>query len=295
MESKNKIIFFGADSFGVPIFNKLADDVGMEVVALATRSPKPAGRGLKPSPNPMITQARSRNIDHIFAEASSDWDSIRQIINKEKPQYCVVASFGKIIPAEILNLLPDRFINVHPSLLPKYRGPSPIETAILEGEKETGLSFITLNDKMDAGPIISQFKTTIGNLDAPALEEKLSVLASEKIVSVLDALKCGELTPKDQREDQANYTHIITKQDGLIGGSDSADIIERKFRAYKNWPGTYFQVDDKVFKISEGIKKGDVFLIKKIQPESKKAITTHDFTNGYREVLTKLPKFVKII
>lgn len=294
MPNSINVLFFGADLFGAPVLKSLLNNPKVKIVALVTRSPKPAGRGLKPSPNPMITLARSHRALIVFAENLDDWDKIERLMKKDKPEYAIVAGFGKLIPADILGLMPNRFINIHPSLLPKYRGPSPIETAILNGDKETGLSFIVLDNKMDAGPIIYQEKITIGSANAPRVNEIISNRAAGLIWEIVDNYHLGKLSPQNQNERQATYTHVLTKQDGLIRSSDSANVINSKYRALAGWPGIYFQVGGRNFKIIDGAKRGGYFHVSKVQPESKSVISAKDFANGYRDILTKVPKFVRI-
>ncbi len=295
MPAKTRMLFFGADSFGIPAFNEIVSSNDINVLALVTRCPKPAGRGLKPTPNPMITLAKKNNKPILFAETADDWEKISDLIHNEQIDCAVVAGFGKIIPNYILELLPNRFINIHPSLLPKYRGPSPIETAIYDGQEKTGISFIVLNDKMDAGPIIHQFEVGIDSMDAPSLENSIAKLAASKIISVIDGYISGGSEPKEQSEHYATYTHIITKSDGQIKADDDAATIDRKYRSFTKWPGIFFTAKGKHYKIIEGKKKGSNFCVSLIQPENKNVLKAKDFINGYREVLTELPKFVRII
>lgn len=295
MPTKTKLLFFGSDSFGLQIFSELIGNSSMNVLAIVTRSPKPSGRGLKPAPNPLITEARQQNVSIVFTEKPDDWTKVADTIKKNHPDYAVVANFGKIIPKEILDIMPNAFINIHPSLLPKYRGPSPIETAIINGDKTTGVSFIILGEKMDAGPLLKQHKLRISAITAADLETKLGGLAAKNIANIIDDYKANRLKMHNQIEGQATYTHFITKQDGLIIDNEDADTIDRKYRAYVKWPGIYFNALGKQFKIIAGKKRNGYFTVSQIQPESKKVLSAKEFINGYKEVLTHTPKFVTIV
>ncbi len=289
-----KIIFFGADTFALPILNKLVDDSSIDLRAVVTRPAKPAGRGLKPEPNAVLSESKKLNLLATLIDSKSDWDSVNKLIKTEKPDAVIVAALGRIIPQEILDLLPGKFINIHPSLLPRYRGPAPIEATILEGDNQAGVSIMVLEHKMDAGPILAQFKVDTGNENAIALSARLAKLSSNKIVQIIDKYLHGDIAHKPQNEDQATYTHIISKGDGNINLDDDPHEIDRKIRAYTPWPGTTAKINGVMVKLIEAHIEDNILIIDTIQPAGKRAMSAKEFYNGYKKLLTSFPKTVKL-
>lgn len=289
-----KIIFFGADTFALPILNRLVNDRSIDLCAVVTRPAKPAGRGLKPEPNAVLSESKKLNLPTVLIDSKFDWDAVNKLIKSKKPDAVIVAALGRIIPQETLDLLPEKFINIHPSLLPRYRGPAPIETTILEGDSQTGVSIMVLEHKMDAGPILAQFKSDTNNEDAVALSARLAKLASNKIARVVSEYLNGDISPKSQNEDQATYTHIISKNDGNINLDDDPTEIDRKIRAYTPWPGTTVKINGMMIKLIKAHVEDDVLVIDVIQPAGKRAMSAKEFSNGYKKLLTSFPKPVKL-
>ncbi|HLB32080.1 MAG TPA: methionyl-tRNA formyltransferase [Patescibacteria group bacterium] len=289
-----KIFFAGGDGFAVPILEKLmaAPDIKIELVI--TRPAKPAGRGLKPEPNPVLAIARRLHLPVIMVDKKADWSKVNKEIKNLKPDYCVVAALGRIIPATTLELLPHKFINIHPSLLPKYRGPSPIESSLLDGLKATGVSFMILSAEMDAGPILRQYQLGIKHgTDALELSEELSELAASHMVEVLEDYP--RVTPVPQKDAQATYTRIITKSDGKIDlEKDTAADTNRKVKAYRPWPGVTIELGDTTLKLIKTDVDGTKLVIDAIQPAGKRVLDAREFANGYRKLLTKFPPWVTI-
>ncbi len=243
-------------------------------------------------------------------------------IEKLKPDLVIVASYGKIIPKEILEIPRYGCLNVHGSLLPKYRGPSPIQTAILNGDKETGITIILMDEKIDHGKIISNSKFLISNkkIAYQELNKKLAELGVKLLIETIPKWINGEIKAKAQDESKATYTKIIKKEDGKIDWKKSAEEIERQIRAFYPWPGTFtffkknsppslppslklrrtrkLRRTSKILRVkileAESLdkenpkqlcikcKKG-YLAIKKLQPESKKPMTAEDFLRGYHE------------
>jgi len=289
-----KIFFAGGDGFAVPILTKLmaAPDIKIELVI--TRPAKPAGRGLKPEPNPVLALAHRHHLPVIMVDKKADWSKVNKEIINLKPDFCVVAALGRIIPAATLDLLPDKFVNIHPSLLPKYRGPSPIETTLLDGLKATGLSFMILSAEMDAGPVLRQYSHTImPGADALRLSDELSELAASHAAEVLEDYP--RIKPIPQKDAQATYTRIITKSDGKIDtGKDSAADTDRKVKAYQPWPGVTIELGDATLKLVKTHVDGAKLVVDAIQPAGKRVLDAREFANGYRQLLTKLPSWVTI-
>ena len=219
------------------------------------------------------------------------------------PDLIIVAAYGKILPKEILEIPKYGCLNIHPSLLPKYRGPSPIQSAILNGEKETGTTIILMDEKIDHGKIIASEKLTNSVKKTPykELSKKLAKMSAELLIKTIPNWINGKIKPKPQDETKATYTKSIKREDGKINWSDSAERIERKFYAFYPWPGifTFFEKNGKILRvkildleISNKEDKNNFFIklkkkyliIKKIQPEGKKPMLAEDFKRGYGNI-----------
>ncbi len=203
-----------------------------------------------------------------------------------KPDLVIVASYGKIIPKDILKIPKYGCLNVHGSLLPKYRGPSPIQTAILNNDKETGVTIILMDEKIDHGKIISNSKFLISKkFTYPELCEKLANLGVKLLIETIPKWTKGQIKPKPQNESKASYTKILKREDGKIDWNKSAQEIERQIRAFNPWPGTFTFIKHKNktlrIKILEANVKDNKLIIKKLQPEGKKPMTFEEFQRGY--------------
>jgi methionyl-tRNA formyltransferase len=167
-------------------------------------------------------------------------DNLKEIISKlksYKAEAAVLVAYGKIIPQEVIDIFPKGIINIHPSLLPKYRGPTPIETAILDGAHETGVSLMRLVAKMDTGPVFAQEHVELsGNETKQKLADKLLDAGSNLLKQHLPAILEGWLTPKPQIDAETTYTKLIKKDDGILDFSKPAEVLEREVRAYAGWP-----------------------------------------------------------
>jgi len=289
-----KLYILAADSFGLPAIDSLFHDKRFTVLRIVTRPAKPAGRGLKPEPNPVLRYAENHKINISLVDQKHDWEPVGNDICIEKPDAVLVVGLGRIIPESILNLLPDKFINIHPSLLPKYRGPSPIEGAILDGVSESGVSFILVNKEMDAGPIINQITVDIHELDSMQSADKLSKIAGQICPQVIIDYFNQKLLPKPQIEAQATYTHIITKTDGYLDIKDDPFELHRKIMAYNPWPGVTVTLGKTKVKLIKSKIIDDQLWITVLQPENKRQMSGADFARGYQHLLTFLPQSVKL-
>lgn len=237
--------FFGTPEFAVPILEALIKS-DFKPKAVITAPDSPAGRGQKIAPPPTKTIAQKYEIP-IFQPNTKE-ELIAQI-SQIKPDLIIVAAYGKILPKEILDIPKYGSINVHPSLLPKYRGPSPIQFAILNGDQETGTTIMLMNEKMDEGPILAQKSVKVSKDETGAsLSNKLSELSAPLLVKTLDYWIALKEIPKavsrliqayEQDSSRASYTKILTKQDGKIIWSKNAQEIERQIRALYPWPGSF--------------------------------------------------------
>ncbi len=241
-----KIVFFGTSEFGAIILEKLVQ-AGMSPVLVVTTPDKPAGRKQALTPPPVKLAALKFNIPVVQPQAISNFKFLisNQIPNSNdqnlKPDLFIVASYGKILPKEILGIPKYGTLNVHPSLLPKYRGASPIQTAILNGEDETGVSIIVLDEEMDHGPIAASLNFKIQNpkLTYPELHNELAKIGADLLIKIIPDWITGKIKPVPQDDSKATYTRILQKEDGRIDWSKEAMYIERQIRALYPWPGTF--------------------------------------------------------
>ena len=180
----------------------------------------------------------------VFRDPKELISDLIEKLEKLKPDLAIIAAYGKILPKEILEIPQHGFINVHPSLLPKYRGASPIQNAILNGDKETGVTIMKIDEEMDHGDIISNLKFKISNFDTyESLSHKLAETGAELLIKVVPDYISGKIKPISQDHAKAIYTKIIKKEDGKIDWSKKADEIERMTRGYYPWPSAYTYVN----------------------------------------------------
>lgn len=209
---------------------------------------------------------------------------------EEKPEIGVLASYGKILPAEILAVPDKGILNLHPSLLPKYRGPSPVQTAILNGEKQTGLTIIKMDQQIDHGPIVVQFAEKIlANDTAESLYFRLFSAGVETLITILPSFIEGKIEPKEQDHSQATYTQKFTRDHGKIDWQKPVDYLERQIRAFYPWPGTWTEVKitrssqvlTRKLKILEAHLGNKKLVFDKVQLEGKKPVSFKQFSEGY--------------
>lgn len=242
MKKSKKLAFFGTESFSIPSLLALID-AGWPIACVVTKPNSRSGRGLK---------YRSPAVKHIASQHGLTViqpDSVRDIdedLAASGVSAGILAAYGKILPATTINLFPQGIINLHPSLLPKYRGPSPVETAILEGDRQTGLSLMKLTERMDAGPVYCQLPVKLtGREYKGELVDVLARLGASLLIEKLESILEGKLDPVPQIEAKASYTKLITKSDGLIDWLSPAQTIERQIRAYQGYPKSRARLFDK--------------------------------------------------
>lgn len=303
------LLFFGSSSFSVPALISLRSSISWVI----TKKAKPKGRGYLIDDNEVKEAARSCGLP--LKEIGSFKDDEARGLSDLSPDLLVVVSFGLIIPRWFLDIPTIGAINVHPSLLPKYRGPSPIQWALWKGEKETGITVIAMTERMDAGGILFQEKIPIRpEEDGAGLSNRLALRAAEILPPIVEKARVdgiGGAIPQD--EGQATYTAIVTKQMGRIDWSGSAQEITRQVRAFVLWPTAYTFLDGKMVKIykvkapsgaypeetepgtiiassPEGIEVAagaGSLVIEEIQMENRKKMAASDFARGYRQLLGK--------
>ncbi len=224
-------------------------------------------------------------LERIFRAGYKPVSTQYQDIKKIKPDLVIVANFGKILPKDILAIPRYGCLNIHPSLLPKYRGPTPIQSAILNNEKETGVTIILLDDKIDHGPIISNTKYKIQNskITYQQLHDQLANLSAELLVKTIPDWIGGKIKPMPQDESKVTYTKIFTGEDGKIDWKKPIDYIERQVRALNPEPGTYTLYKGKILKILETEIKNNKLIIKKVHLAGKKPMSFEDFLRGHQD------------
>ncbi len=306
-----KIIFMGTPNFSVPILSGLIDNY--KVIVVVTQPDKKVGRQQILSQSPIKQIALKNKIEILQPGKLKENQEFFNKIKELKPDLIVVAAYGFILPKQILDIPQYGVINVHASLLPKYRGASPIQAAILNGEETTGVTIMLVNEKMDQGDILSQAKADIGKDETfLILHDKLSILGAHLLINTLPQYLNGEIEPKKQDDTKATYCPIISKADGKIDWLKSADEIERQVRAFNPWPGTWTFWNNKKLKIhkvsklkTEPAKAGKVFeidnglavacgqnslKIEELQLEGKKIMTDKEFLNGYKYIIGSILK-----
>jgi methionyl-tRNA formyltransferase len=231
-----KIIFLGSGEFGLECLNALARS-SHDLRFIVTQPPHPAGRGRRPTPTPVARWADSNSIPCIETENVNTTDMIEKISGYQ-PDLIVVIAFGQKIGNQLINLPPEGAINVHASLLPKYRGAAPINWSIIKGEKQTGISIITLAEKMDAGDILAQSATDIGpNETAGRLHDKLAKIAAPLLLNTLDQIAKGSAVYATQDHSKATLAPKLKKSDGFLDFNEPAHLLRRKIRGFWPWPG----------------------------------------------------------
>jgi methionyl-tRNA formyltransferase len=306
----------GTPEFAEDIFRKFYNSLEkqFEIIAVVTAPDKPTGRKQVLTPSPVKKWALGANFSPIQPDKirKPEWVSK---IKELAPELIILTAFGQIIPQEILDIPKYKALNIHPSLLPKYRGASPIQSAILNGETETGVCLMIMDQELDHGQVISNLQFTISNKPTYIeLSKQLSDLGAELLIKTLPDYIDGKIKPQEQNHAQATFCKLIKKEDGKIDWSKSAEEIERQIRAFQEWPESYTDFNNKILKIVEAdfenrktdYKIGKVFLdesknlcaqtgngiliLKTLQLEGKKPVSAKEFINGHKEIVGTILK-----
>lgn len=243
-----RIVFFGTPEFAVPSLRALRD-TGDNVVGAVCQPDKPAGRGQKPTAPPVKELAVASGVPVFQPEKLRTADAIATIAAWQ-PELIVVAAYGKILPASLLAVPRLGCVNVHASLLPKYRGAAPIQWAILRGESVTGITIMQMNEGMDTGDILLQRETAIGDHETYGdLQTRLAHLGAAALIQALELLRRGELQPRAQDNVAATSAPIVRKEDGRIDWHRPAVELARAVRAYNPWPSAQTTLASSLLKI----------------------------------------------
>ncbi len=298
---KPKIIFWGSPAFALPSLES-AHQLA-EITAVITRPDSQQGRGLQAKSTLIKKRAQELGLKVLTPE-KLDQTFIEQL-RPYLPATFLIVAYGKIIPQAVLDLSQLPSLNIHPSLLPKYRGPSPIQSAILNGEIQTGVSLMQLDAQMDHGPIVKQISVAIEPTEtSEQLHDKLAIISAQVLQGGLPEYLKSSIMAKAQDDSQATICKLIKKEDGLIDWNFSAEKVYNLIRAFNPWPGSYFDWNGRHLKIIEAIpatienkrnpgefyRQEDRLLIncsdkplqiKRLQLEGKKEMTATEFMNGY--------------
>lgn len=310
-----RVVFMGTPAFAVPILEQLVANC-FPVVGVYTQPDKLSGRGRPVVPPPLKRAALSLELPVLQPAALKDSAAVTELAAR-RPDVIVVAAYAQILPPAVLDIPRLGALNIHPSLLPLYRGPAPVAAAILAGDRFTGVSVMLMEPGLDCGPIISRAQVAIADTDTTAtLTDKLSRVAAGMMPEVLVSWARGELTPRPQVEAQASYFGPIAKEDGEIDWCLETRDIWRRVRAYHPWPGGFTRWRGRRLRIlaavplervaageagrvvalsqekaSFGIGAGDGVLgVLRVQLEGKREMTSGEFLRGQRGFIgTVLP------
>jgi len=285
---KMSVVFFGSGSFGLKSLELLSKDPQYEIVAVVTGKGGVAkARGKEFETNAIRNLAKKKKLPLLEISSLKD-EKIQEKIKKLKPDLGIVCDFGFIIPKKVIDIPTNGIVNIHPSLLPEFRGPTPIQSTILSGVKKTGVTIMLINEKVDDGPILSQAKVKLRQTENyQILHDHLAKLGAALLLNTIPYYLTGELKPVPQNFKKATYTNMIDKNDGEVKLSDKAEIVERKIRAYSNWPKVYLLHNGKRIQITAAhMDKENNLVIDRVKPEGKSEMNYEDFKNGYHLDLT---------
>ena len=238
-----QIVFMGTPDFGIPALRALADH--FNVTGVFTQPDRPAGRGRKPTPPAIKSEAQALGLPFVQPSSLHNPEVMDQL-SLWDPDLIVVAAYGHILPPSILDFPPRGCLNLHASLLPRWRGAAPINAAILHGDNQTGVTIMKMDRGLDTGPILRQRAVDIGEEDtAGDLFQTLSHLGAQLLVETIPAYVQGEIQPRPQDESLATYAPALDKEDGKLSFNHAAEKIARKVRAFHPWPGTFMFWEEK--------------------------------------------------
>ncbi len=298
-----RIVFMGTPDFAVGALEALVE-AGHQVAAVVTQPDKPKGRGKEMQVTPVKACALKHNIP-VFQPARVKTPEAVETLRGYEAQLFVVAAFGQILSKEILDMPEFGCINIHASLLPKYRGAAPIQWAIIEGEKETGITLMQMDEGLDTGDMLAKCVVPIEDRDTgETLFSKLAAAGAKLLVDTLPQIEAGSIRPQPQRDEESCYAGMIKKEMGLLDWSQPALKLERLVRGLNSWPSAFTRLNGKTLKIweaaveekntekepgtvaevtREAVKvqtKEGLLVLKSVQLEGKKRMDVKDFLLG---------------
>jgi methionyl-tRNA formyltransferase len=307
-----RAVFMGSDLFSVIVLDILLRageqlEPPTRVVGVVTQPDRPSGRGRKASPNFVKVKAVESRVPALQPERIRSPDAVASVL-AWNPDVVIVASYGQIVPDSLLKAPPLRCLNLHPSLLPRYRGPSPIQAPILEGDRETGATLMLMTSRLDAGPIIDQETTEMDPLEtAGELGQRLARLSAELLLRDLPDWAEGCLKARPQDESRATYTSRISKEEGLVDWTLPASSLARRVLAFNPWPTAYTFWDGRLLRLLRarpavgkaepgqvsGMRDGAIavgtgdglLLVDELQLAGRKPLAVAEFQRGHPEFL----------
>jgi methionyl-tRNA formyltransferase len=301
-----RVIFFGTPAFAVPTLSRLLES-SHHVVAVVTQPDRPRGRGQKITPSPVKAVALAHGLEVMQPSTMRDAEFLRRVDDID-PELGVVAAYGKLLPQSLLDRPARGMINVHASLLPRWRGAAPVHRAILAGDRHTGISIMRIVQALDAGPVLSQTSVEIGEDEtSEALEGRLAVVGAEALVAVTKGLASGQLHEQEQDEQLVTYAPRLDRRESRVDWTRDAAAVHNQIRGLHPWPlaaarlhnrrvllrrsttpdhsgasgapGTILAIEPDAFRIATG--HGTVRLIE-IQPEGRPAMPVRAFVSGHQ-------------
>ena len=296
-----RLVYLGTPRFAVPTLERIVE-AGHQVTAVVTQPDRPAGRGQRLAPSPVKEAALRLGLPLFQPERVRRPEAV-EFLRGQNAEAMVIVGYGQIIPQSIIDLAPLGIINVHGSLLPKYRGAGPIQWAIAKGETRTGVTTMRIDAGLDTGDMLLKRETEIGaDENAIELGDRLSVLGADLLVETLGGLEAGTIQPEKQDSAQATYAPLLKKEDGLIDWRRPAHEIHNQVRGLQPWPGAYTIFRGQPLRIWKtrpipatgkpgtvagirplmvGTGEGAVELLE-VQPEGRRRMSGADFANGAR-------------
>lgn len=307
MSNKIKILFIGTSDFGIPSLKALMNCREFKVISVITQEDKKIGRKQILTPTPIKKEAGKYNIPILQPKKIIE---VKSDIKRLNPDIIVLIAYGQKIPEDILNMPKYGSINLHGSLLPKYRGSSCIQAPILNGDDKTGITIMKMDSGLDTGKIIKQDEIQISPKEtALTLHKKLSDLGAKILINTLKRYISGEIKPYAQNSSKASYVNQLKKEDGKINFDDSAEYIERMIRALDPWPSAYAKTEKNIIlkilkseniKSNANFKVGEIFMlnknlavkcgknaliIKELQLSGKNPMNANEFLKGHKDII----------
>ena len=296
-----RIVFMGSPEFALPVLSTLAGSY--HVVGVITQPDRASGRGRELKAPPVKTLALELNIPIMQPEKLRAPEAMEQL-RAWAPDLIVVAAFGQILKKDVLEMPCYGCINVHASLLPRWRGAAPINAAILAGDEETGVTIMQMDVGLDTGPMLSKRSIRLTPTDtAGSVFERLSQLGADLLIETLPAYLAGELVPQPQPEEGLTYAPMLKKEEGKLEFTHAADELERRIRAFNPWPGAFMDFDGAMLKVHRAHveagnvevgqrlvvqnqpavgARGGVLVLDEVQPAGKKSMSGKSFLSGAR-------------
>jgi methionyl-tRNA formyltransferase len=304
-----RVVFLGTPDFSVPVLQSLIDHPDLDVVGVVTQPDRPAGRGQHTIASAVKQHAEQLGLPIFQPETLRPSEAVEHL-RAWTPDIIVVAAFGQILRQPVLNLPPHGCINVHASLLPRWRGAAPIQYAVRAGDTETGITIMKMDPGLDTGPMLAQRAIPIAQDETGAtLHDKLAALGAEMLPSVLTSYLAGDISPRPQPDEGVTLAPSLKKAEGQIDWTQTAVQIDRQVRAFYPWPGTYTFLGSDPIKIIKGspvpesglaqapgtilLEKGSLaiqtgaglYVPLEVQPAGKKPMSSQSFLAGHPAII----------